>query len=520
MSLRRIVGILAVLAFASGFRAQESYSNVVVTLDRPLDGGIYQARLPVFFPPFAPVLGTPLVPIEAFDLRFVASPSLGDYVGEYFYPALATLLAEDKVSKTLAQRLSDYLRARDAEERVLLGDLDQAFRMPPGPQLVALQQSSLRQSPNLDQLEKVAESLRQELIAAGTTWDSLRRIPFSQMKGQRQKTMRGQFLQSVAFYRDNLSPLQRDLLVEAALESAATEAGMGMAPFVTVDRRLLFFLPGAARLAVPRRAGAQVSARVDQYEKLKARLRGELVDAAVKWDLDTSRRATQAWSELSRVQATGLADLERTADDLRRELQVSGIAGWPAPEVQWPDDFARELLRYRTAKSRVVAARATVLEQVRKEMLSYRPGADGKHFSVTSIPMESSPGTTYYINKVGIFGASVGPSGKAVVARLTQTLDEFDREHAPAIASLAKDEATLGPQAARIMRLEAEVPASQALALALKVSEQSACVDEYAEYQIAVLKLGMSPAQRRLLFRQGLRRLRLPLPGGELQLRD
>lgn len=519
---RLAVSFFTVLSVpVSSVSAQEiTASTVVVTRDAPLAVGAYAVRLPVFFPPVPSPLGTAIELTDAVDFRFVAPAMLAAHVGEWYYPALSTLLAEQRFPVSLADRLAEYVRHREQAEGELLARIrptDMAARaIPAGSDFIA----------RLDALEQEAEVLRRDFIAAGVAWDQGRAISLEARRKRpttaREQSLIGQILLASAYYRPDLSPDQRALLLGAAIATGATDRGPYAPPFVTTDRRVVVFSPGAARIAVPRVPAPAVASKLERFERLQARLQRELVEAVESTDLASSRSATARWRSRLANQARDLAELEGEAEELRLMFAAHDVDGWPSPDVQWPEPFRSRVERRRRERLILTTERAAAIESLRQESLGYRPGADGKHLNVKSTLLNGiSPGDTYYVNYVGLYTpppASLG--GSAFLDRIRETVARLDDVQRPRWVAVDADAGLLGAEAARVMRVEGTMTPAQALAIVERSLAQSDVDGRYALYRQATMDPGLSPIERRLLFALALRRLALPLPGGEFQPRE
>lgn len=504
-----------------------SVSNVVITSDAPLAVGAYVARLPVFFPPVPPVMGTAIEATDAVDFRYLAPLALTAHVGEWYYPTLSTLLAEHRLTPALTERLAGYIRARDAAEKELLELVRQRDeRSEPGRGSGHAADGEAHTA-RLEALEREAERLRREFMTAGADWNAFRRVTLARRmkreKEPREKMLIAQILLAAACYRHDLTPLQRALLLEAAIETGAADLGPYTAPFVTTDRRTMMFSPGAVRINVPREPKETLAAELAQFERLQAKLRRELVEAVTTFDLEVGTRAEQRWRTRVATQARDLVDFEQQAEALRQAFLIHGVNGWPAPAVEWPEDFRSRVERCRRKRLALAAERGAAAQEVRVEMLVYRPGADGKHLNVKStlLQLPTSPGTSYYINYVGIHGVpEQGRSGMEVMQRMRESIGRVERSQRERLAALEIEETALGAEAVRIMRVEGTMTAQQALAVVGRALAQSAADRHYALYRYAVLEPGLTPAQRRLMLAMAMRQLNLALPGGEFQPRE
>lgn len=484
-------------------------------------------RLPIFFPPVPPVMGTPIRGYRSIDLRFVAPGALAPFVHERFYPALSTLYAEKRLTPRLTQRLADYLDQRRQAEGALLERLGQIIALAPEARPPLLQASAQEQEAGLAALATLAEELRREFITLGTDWHALRttklRDKRQDLSADARRRLEAHAVLATAYYGHDLTATQRDLLIEAAIEHLPALDPAAGAPLVTADRRVVFFLPGAVRIVLPRELPAPIARLVAEFEETKSRLKEALVESVHRTDLASGRSARKIWQALQAEQKDGLATLESTAESLRVACQKARLSGWPALLPRFPPEFAARFRHYREQGQRLREERHEKLEAVRRDLLSYQPGIDAKHFRVITTPIMigSVNGPVGYVHQYAIVDRpSSAPDGNTALSQLRATAEQFYRDAAGRFEALASAERVLIPEAARLAGSPANRTPEELFRGFVQLTDQADMAPEYAEYRLAALQPGLSPAQRDLLLGISLEQLALSLPGGEFQPKD
>src|SRR5208283_810843 len=213
-----------------------------------------------FFPPDPPPLGTAIRLFYPARTGMPAPPELAAYVNEPFYPALGVRLAAEDLPRRLQQGLAAYRAARTELQNELrskiarLSEADAAARQQ---ELAALARV---QTPRLMQLEATAAQLRIDLQRSGVygvlagrgdwnegrSWHLAPKHNDSPSRDALQ--MEFEVMRAAVYYQDGLSPAQRRLVREIAMElQAAIRQSAEPAP-AGADTSGIFFLPETARI--------------------------------------------------------------------------------------------------------------------------------------------------------------------------------------------------------------------------------------------------------------------------------
>jgi hypothetical protein len=114
--------------------------------------------------------------------------------------------------------------------------------------------------------------------------------------------------------------------------------------------------------------------------------------------------------------------------------------------------------------------------------------------------------------------ADVADYRERLTAATGQVTEEFERENAAAIAALQTDLKAIVTAFEKYIPENDEVLlAGSAEAIVTSFLARQRKLESAFEYHTAVFEPGLSPEQRRLLFGAAVRRMELPLPGGERQ---
>lgn len=495
-------------AFAGGGGFRGRFNN-----DRPL----------IFFPPIPPQLGASINPLGESQGRYPAPVELAPYVGEPFYAPLSTRLSKHSVRSKIQLRLDAYRTARLAlltELRTKLEALQNADSFTRERELTAFAKV---QTPRVAAVEMQAEEIRADLIAGGffedsADWDDQRdwhlgisgfRTPTQAMLAQYQ------VMRAAVFYVSGLSPAQRRLLREVAMELAEVagqliEAGEnGPPPKASADSNpLFFFSPETSRIRLPTELSPDLARKISDYEREKSALKNELrlkVYAEDRASFDFLR--TRAFSALDDEQAPRLAALESLAEEIRRGLaQIPGYAQ-PPPLPRVPPAVIAELTTLVRSK-RTAQQSAVVLVREIKSVISV------SRVDATRGP-EGRAKLSVMVNPPDRTEAKLKPVREMVA--------HYNEENAVRIAGMEKDKAAIHDQLARFVgtRDPAEDSVDTEKAVKDLMDDAYSAIErreewlQYRDYRAAVLEPGLSPEQRRLLYSAGLESLDLPLPGAD-----
>ena len=425
---------------------------------------------PIFYPPDPPPLGAPLPARDAAGVNTAVPVELATYVNECFYAPLSTWLAADstglKLSDALRGRLDTYRATKVALQTELRAKIDLLRETDAASRLMGLEEFAREQTPRIAALEERAEELRRDLIAGGAA--ATVRPPGGTESGA---------LRAAAFYQDGLSPDQRRLLREAALEIESSLAA-------AVDGPWIFFSPECSRIRPFADLAAELAARVRTYQDQKNALKREL-RAAVAKSVPPARL-----TELAAQQAPRIAALESIAEEIRRGLVVRNDPTRRPDLSPLPVELNARIDAYRREKLDLQKALLARVEEVTKNQ-----------------------------------GTSSHPSDKRSTAadasqqqeRIREAIAAYTRDNQVRYTALEKCRDGIRSDLSRLSNAKgAPTSAPSADALLKKFSEalqQFEVWRNYRDYQIAVLQPGLSPEQRRLLFDAALEKLARPTSG-------
>lgn len=373
-STTRLV-IVALICSAGAASGQRRYPGPIVTGDETrnerrniLDEHPLTARPPandvrpklIFFPPNPPPLGVPIVLRDDRDITGGAPEALAPFVTEPFYAPLSSLISPvvtgyqggETMSGDERNLLADFRRERDA----LLAELRQtvtalAYTNPPerlGPYIALAEKQAAR----LAALEKRAETLRARL-AHKANWNELREW---RLAGERAPNASGpglilerEVMRASAFYFEGLSPAQRRLLREVAME---LEDATFVRPEVrSASGQFIFFQPETARIPKPANLPMPAARLWRAFLDDKGRLKDELRDAVYATDAGRSSRGLR---DLAEAQAPKIAALEQTAEDLRAAFARTPDFVRTAPPPALPGYLTERIAKYLQARHQIL----------------------------------------------------------------------------------------------------------------------------------------------------------------------
>ncbi len=467
--------------------------------------------IPVYFPPTPPPLGAAVDRLaQLLNLKWVAPASLGSFVNEPFYPRLATHLIAGSLPMNVRPRYDAYVSAR-ARLRMELAEKIAATRtMAPETRLAELQEFARIQTPQLAELEWTAERLRRDLGTAHVQWtEDHRRSQRGKVRPPDEKGRRWEYeiVISAAFFVEGLSPGQRRLLREAAIElegdPAASASGTGAGDPV-------FFSPDLSRVRFPAGLAPEVASKIAEYTREKDALKRELRDEVYELDSIRSDDAiTDRLRALAKEHEPRLLALDARAEEIRRSAALlvhpaePGIS--PAMASRWA--------ALQAAREQLDASIVARVEPVRAELLTFRGPFDVKRLPdgrlVSSIDVRDVPDRREFL---ALTGHSPTPWYKAVFQVIRTELAAAEAAVADRAEELRAQEAGL----VRELATAAGITPEQAAAAWERHDRLRRANGPQVEYALAVFEPGLSPEQRRLLFDLSLERLALPLPGGSL----
>lgn len=489
------------------------------TTDAPLVKGDPR---PIYFPPAPPALDQ-AVSTDTTTQGLMAPPELAAYVGEIYYPPLGARLARG----TLTSKLRAAIARHRADKQALLDELraelarlateTSAVRLP------GLEALARRQAPRLAELDETAEELRRDLIQLDHGWDDMREwflngsesveVGRGPGRGMSPRTIRRGFtpeeiaevMRGAAYYYRALLPAQRRLLREIAIE--LTLAGDDRASATAAQPRV-FFSPELARVALPDSLSPEAAAKLAIFQAKKTTLKKELYDAIFEQDrpgLSAYLLRTSRLKALASRQAAALADLEFTAEALRRELPAPVLVSRAGPTLP-------------AALQAQVAATQRAMAALQQETSAKIAALAARDPEVQVNSQFTAAGLDYSVRSAG---KGQNERGRAFEAHRVNAVEDgmaaIAAEHGRRYATLVNERNALKTQVARAIGTERPEIVEAALGNAWRAARLATATPALHDYRLAAFEPGLSVEQRRLLFDAAIEQLGLPLPGGELQ---
>jgi hypothetical protein len=436
-------------------------------------------------------------------------PQLKSHVGEPFYAPLSAHLHREDLSKKRLQRLDAYTASRTTLLAELRAQLVATRDVDPSTRRQTLTAFAAQQAPRLIAHEAEAEAIRGNLVNgsffhAGADWNDNRTWALGDDLRYESRADEFKVFRASAFFTDGLSPAQRRLLRELAIELDDPLGDPTASVDLDAPRPVVFFSPETARFERPANLSPEIAARIDAYRDAKSALKSEL--RAVIYRQDRAYfgfTRTNALRALAAKQAPALTDLETQAEEIRVLLAPLPRPSRPtSPAV--PAELNRRIGVYLREKQDLQRTLIDRLAAIKSDFPTHR---------VEFIRQ----GGGYAIEIITNRRASRGEIAK--VDALKTQLVTFNAEQTRRLAALAseKDRIQSDLTAAVKARLG---PADQSLdldlllkSLADQFSRQEAW-QRYRDYDTALFEPGLSPEQRRLLFADAVVQLDLPLPRG------
>ena len=428
----------------------------------------------IYFPPAAPVMGSALpAPAHVPPTPWPAPAALAPFVADPFYAPLSTRLAKGEVDSGLRYRLDSYQASKVALQTELHAKLDTLKDADADARRRSLEEFAREQTPRIAELEAAAEQLRQDLCRSRTSRNEYWRwmVDSAVASPPTDADLPARFSEVARmdqFYHEGLSPDQRRLLREAALEEAQPGGWF-------------FFSPAPARIPLPSRLPPELAAKLAAYATEKSALKSELL-ATLHPHEKTTVDPTHAVElrTLAASQAPRFAELEGQAEEIRRGLAVLQDPAHPTELPATPSELADRIALHR---------RNT--QALQQELLA----------KVAAVKQASPAGDP------------------AVTEKIRQAIATFTRDNAERYAALEKSKDSIHADLAKLAGPGGASPVASADALQKTFSDSRRQLESfwnYRDYQTAVLQPGLSPEQRRLLFDGALVKLALPLPAAEI----
>jgi hypothetical protein len=469
-----------------------------------------------FFPPDPPVYGgaiaDPVKPGRRERPR-VAPEDLGYFVNESFYPALATRMAQGGLHPKIEAELDAYRVARAELVNELADQLTALRDADPRRRESELRAFAAQQTARIVVLEDRAERLRKEIIAGNllqrsADWNRTRKWTLGVTKFPQDFHAREaefQVLRAAAYYQDGLTPQQRGLVREQAIElESRARAALPVPPPRTHDVTAMFFSPETARLRLLPKLPPELLAKIARFNQQKAALKQELRDAVSALDRELPHVRRERFEALARDQAPRLELLNELAEEIRR-----GFAALPPPPPPpappWiPAELLVEIRAYEHDRG--------VYLQEYEDRLRFAASL------VTLPPLERNASADAQLQRARLFATRRAAAMRdAAQAFEHSTRERFQilRERYDAIrtamATVAGSQSD--PETGRPLNADTLLRAHASAMEKFETLGREEII--YQGYRTAMLLPGLSPEQRRLLFGAALVGLAQPLPAGE-----
>ncbi|MBC7366669.1 MAG: hypothetical protein H7343_07630 [Undibacterium sp.] len=492
----------------NGFDSSRSFGNSGFTTS-----GYYSSYelFTFYFPPTPPALGAPILLFRRYSLGQPETtlPQLLPYVGEPFYAPLSAHLHREDLTKKQLARLDAYQAGRSAALGELHAKLATIRESDAPTRARALADFAAQQTPRLAALETEAEALRENLVNGSFTqsaanWNDNRTWSLGDDVRYESRVDEFKVIRASAFFASGLSPAQRRLLREFAMELDEPLGEPTAAIALDAAKPLFFFAPETARIELPADLAPEVTAKLDAYRDAKAALKAELRAVIYKQDraFFTFTR-TKALRALSELQAPRLAALEAQAEELRRLL-----ASYPRPSRPpmsfLPDELSARISTYLREKQELQRSLVDKLAATKADFPQHRVeyARQGEGYGVEII-------TSRRANR----------SEDARVEAIKTQLVKFNADQSRRFSTLTQQKNKIQTDLTQAVKAKLK-PAGNNVDMDLLLRNfasqfaQQETWQRYRDYDTAVLEPGLSPEQRRLLYADALVQLDLPLPRG------
>jgi hypothetical protein len=472
----------------------------------------YQPLFTFYFPPVPPALGAPILLFRRYSLGQpeTSLPQLLPYVGEPFYAPLSAHLHREDLSKKQLARLDAYQAGRSAllvelhAKLVSLRELDAPSRAR------ALADFAAQQTPRLATLELEAEAIRDNLVngsftQSGADWNDNRTWALGDDVRYESRVDEFKVIRASAFFAAGLSPAQRRLLREFAMELDEPLGEPTAAIALDAPKALFFFAPETARIELPSDLAPEVTAKLDAYRETKAALKAELRAVIYKQDRAFfSFTRTKALRTLAEQQAPRLAALEVQAEELRQLLAAYPRASRP-PLSFLPTDLNHRISTYLREKQDLQRTLVEKLAAIKAEFPQHRVEFTrlGAGYNIEIVPSRKS-----------------SKSEETRVAGITARLVAFNAEQTRRFDTLIAQKSKIQSDLDQAVKAKLDPNLRNTVGMDLLLRNFAAQFSQqetwqrYRDYDTAVFEPGLSPEQRRLLYADALVQLDLPLPRG------
>jgi hypothetical protein len=436
-----------------------------------------------FLPPIPPKLADPdyadVLPVPA------SYPvELADCVGEIFYMPYGEMLVKSRISSARRHRIEAYLAGRREAADLLRRHLRESA-LPDEKDASELKLLAETQALLLRDQERQAEEIRADLTEAGffkVTSDAISKSKIKEDADPVRRaadTKRLACLKAAQFHL-GLSLDQRLLLQEGFECDAVPELR---------EAQDIPFLPMGARISLPKGLPGDLKEKLRGFQSIRALLKAELVELVLREEHEFFHSSrTTAYRELARAQAERFRRLEVLAEEIRQGLSALGCFDESA-EAALPGNLTQLLSGIQERKTALWRELVGRLKELRGKLPADKIELVSKEgvvaISITPDPQE---------------GVGAGRNRKVIF----DELKAFNEDLARRIAALAEEYAAARKAIAQYQgakgQNESGASVDERVAAFVKSYREQERSKAYQEYRIAVLKPGLSPEQRRLLF--------------------
>ena len=479
-----------------GFNMPGSYPTSVRTYYRMLVA-----------PPVPPALGEaiPTKKTQASLAKFSPPATLADFVYEPFFTPLSPLLFSEDLNRSRREKLNTYRTTRAAALVALRAKLDALQSVPAEKRSDELAAFAREQTPALAELERTAEEMRANYVEggffeSGNNWNETRGWRLGDNTRWESNVDEIKVMLGAAFFQEGLSPAQRRLLRELAMELQDSLKLPGDEISLSSPGPYFYFSPETARIRLPADLAPELEQKIQTYQDEKAALKSELREVLYKQDRAFfAFKRVNALKALAGQQAARLARVEELAEEIRAGLVLLPNPAKP-PVLPVPREVTDRVSRYMKDKA---AWQRTML--ARQEALRNEFPEDRVEF----VRQRDSLVIQIVANRRS------SPDLKAKREAAIAELAPFNAAQAKGYVALAREKEKLRTELLAIASSLAGRTGHKSIEVLLVefayAFGQQERWERYADYETAVLQPGLSPEQRRLLFGSALASLDLPL---------
>jgi hypothetical protein len=452
------------------------------------------AKGPIFLPPIPPALAER----KASAFRQVPKDyptGLIELVGETFYMPYGTLYYTKALSPKRIARVEAYRASRDQLAAALRATLERSKGLASAERQRIRLELANQQHGALEALEAEAESIRRDLTESRVfrnSDDGSDLIRSAEALDRHTTAIDPKFVYPLvaAQYHDGFSVEQRMLLQEIAIEQrlATRKSTPGEAEDQTSN--YIFFSPATARIRLPVKLATETIDALHRFDEQKKALKAELLAAMERGNFIFLSGRARNYAQLAKMQAPAFMALNTLSEEIRTEL--SRI---PYPDAPSKSDLAPDLTR------RIGSALRQKAELQRELGGRFKTVRD-------ALPKER----VEIVRKGKALAVRVVESGdvranKEQLVKLLADLNTFNRDLELRYLALADEMDALRHEIQAKADERAGNPMQGVDQLITDFARSYTTQENwkrFADYYSAVLEPGLSPEQRRLLYKIAL----------------